>query len=426
MHDLGDYILKLTMVVATAWIVQRFWGGFFEKKKSSILSIASWIAFCIFQALSQWNNFNINIGMTIINALLILSISIFGYEGKVKAKCFLLAAFYTVWSLFEIFTFFLLTSVSLEKERLNIMGMVISKILMIIFVYIVSMVWNKKSGEFVPINFYLFLLLVPAGSIYIAINEFYYRSISLYSMVTISILLLFNVVIFEIYIKMNEIFMYEKEKTVYAQQLNLISLNTVEQKKMMEEFHEEKHNLINELIVLKGGIENDDRETVIRNLDKIINNCNNVETISNSGNSTIDTVINFKYAVAREYGIAFKLRIFIPDELPIEQCDIGVILGNAIDNAIEAVRECNNKEKIIEISMGVKKEAWIMVIKNPYEHEIKKDRNGEIMSTKKENNRHGYGLKSIKKIAEVYHGEAITDIDESTFSLTVVLNFGDF
>ena len=88
---------------------------------------------------------------------------------------------------------------------------------------------------------------------------------------------------------------------------------------------------------------------LIKNLNKIINNCHYVEAVSNSGNSTVDAIINFKYAVAREYGIEFCFNIFIPEELPIEQCDIGVVLGNAIDNAIEAVRECKNKEKIIPI-----------------------------------------------------------------------------
>lgn len=151
-----------------------------------------------------------------------------------------------------------------------------------------------------------------------------------------------------------------------------------------------------------------------------------METVSHSGNTVVDAIINFKYAVAKEYEIDFCLKTFIPDELPIEQCDLGIVLGNAIDNAIEAVKKCKNKEKIIEISMGVKKEAWVMVIKNPYEHKIKRDRAGRILSTKQEKNRHGYGLKSIMKIADEYQGEAVIDIKNHIFSLTVVLNFGRF
>lgn len=426
MHDLGTYILNLAMVMVAAWIVNRFWKSFFEKKKRSLLSVTVWIFYCIFQMLRQSNRGSINLMEIFIHILLILMIAILGYNCAGKKKYFLLLLFYSVWSLLEEFVFFLLNEMEGKQESLDVMGVVISNILMMILVYMVSMIRDEKNGEIIPNNFYLFMLLIPVGSIYIAINEFYSKDNSLSTMITISILLLFNVVIFEIYIKMNEMFMSEKEKTVYVQRLGIILGNTVEQEKIMEEFHEEKHNLINELIVLKGGIENDDKETVIRNLNKIINNCHNVEAVSNSGNSTVDAIINFKYAVAKEYGIEFRLKIFIPSELPIEQCDIGVVLGNAIDNAIEAVRRCKIKEKVIEISMGIKKVACVIVIKNPYESEIRRDKGGRILSTKTEKHRHGYGLKSIEKIAKEYQGEAIVDIMGSIFSLTIVMNLREF
>lgn len=75
--------------------------------------------------------------------------------------------------------------------------------------------------------------------------------------------------------------------------------------------------------------------------------------------------------------------------------------------------------------MGVKKEAWIIVIKNPYEKEIKRDRNGNILSTKTKEYRRGYGLKSIERIVEKYQGESIIDTENGRFSLTMVLNFGE-
>ena len=423
MLDVGVGILNIVMVITTMWIVNRFWGSFYEKKKRSIYILSAWVLLCTFQLISQNNNGDINIAMTIINTILIYIVAICGYKCKGKEKYFLLIIFCAVWALVEIFTFFLLNSIHINQENQQTIGIVISKLLMLILVYIVSMVWDKKYSEYKINNFYLYLLFIPIGSIFIAVNQFYSQSNKFLSAVAISILLLFNVVIFEIYIKMNEIFAYEKEKTVHAQQLDIMSYTILEQKKIMENFYEEKHNLINELIVLKGGIENGNKENAIKNLNKIINSCNYVETVSNSGNSTIDAIINFKYAIAKEYGIEVKLKIFIPEELPFQQNDLGIVIGNAIDNAIEAVKECKNKERFIEIAMGVKKEAWIMVIRNPYEHKIKRDRTGRILSTKKEEQGHGYGLKSIMRIADEYQGEVIMDDVNGIFSLSVILNF---
>ena len=425
MHNIGNGIINLAIALTAVWIVNRFWKSFFEKKRTSFISVAICVLYCAFQILFQCKRGNINLFLSFINAVLVLLMAICRYHCEGKRKYFLLFLYFSIGTLLEEFVFFLLRVLGVEQHNQYVECVVISNILMIIFVYVVSAMWNKVDGEMIPNKFYLFLLLIPVGSIYIAFNEFYDRNNRLSSTIIMSILLLFNVIIFEIYIKTSEVFMHEKERTVYAQQVGIISENTIEQKKMLEEFHEEKHNLINELAVLKGSIENDDKESAIRNLNKIIHNCSNEENVSNSGNSTVDAIINFKYTTAREYGIEFRLKVFIPKELPIEQCDIGVVLGNAIDNAIEAVKKCESSKKIIEISMGVKKEAWIIVIKNPFENEIKRDRNGRILSTKTKDYRLGYGLKSIGRIVEQYQGEVIIDTGNGKFALTMVLNFGE-
>lgn len=426
MNSIGNGTINLVIALTAVWIVDRFWKNFFEKKKLSFLSIATYILYCSFQLLLQYKRGDINLLLSFIDVVLILLMAICRYHCGGKRKFFLIILFYSVGTLLEVFVFFLVRLMQTDSYNQDIEGVVISNILMIIFVYAISVMWNKVDGEMLPSKFYLFLLLIPVGSIYIAVDEFYNRNSRLSSMIIMSILLLFNVIIFEIYVKISEVFMHEKERTVYAQQVGIISENMIEQKKMLEEFRVEKHNLINELAVLKGSIENDDKESVIRNLNKIIHNCSNEENVSNSGNSTVDAIINFKYATAREYGVDFRLKVFIPNELPIEQCDIGVILGNAIDNAIEAAKKCRNSKKVIDISMGVKKEAWIIIIKNPFEGVLKRDRNGKILSTKTNEYRRGYGLKSIERIVEKYQGEIIIDTENGRFSVTMVLNFGEF
>ncbi|MDE7322417.1 MAG: GHKL domain-containing protein [Lachnospiraceae bacterium] len=423
---MGRVILNAVMVMATMWIVRRFWGSFFEKKKLSVRFAAAWTFFCIFQMYVQMNEGNGNVWMTICNVVLILLIAVSGYHCAGKQKYFLLVMLSAVWALTELLVFFILNIISDRPEGLDAAGAVISELLVIMFIYAVSSYRSRQKGELVPNNFYFYLLSFPVGSIYIAVNVFYTKAHTFSLVCTIIILLVFNMMIFELYIKMNAIFMYECDNAVYAQQVEIISGNTAEQKKIMQEFYREKHDLVNELVSLKGCIAERDVEGLSKNLDMIIQNYERTEKISDSGNSTVDALINFKYAVASEYGIKFRLKIFIPNELPIDICDIGVVLGNAIDNAIEAVKECRSSDKVIEISMGVKKESWIIVIKNPCEHEVKRDRTGMLMSTKQDKQRHGYGLKSIQKIADKYQGEAIAESRDGIFSLIIVLNFREF
>lgn len=429
MFNLGYYILDLTMVVATLWIVKKFLDSSLEAKKISILSVIAWLIFGAFQVFVEFYSGTASIWMTIINIILVLAISISNYEKKGKEKLFIVISFYAVWSIVEMFVFFCVNSMPIGYQESDLIGEVISKILMIIGTYLFSILGVKKNNEFIPAKYYFVILFIPIGSIYIAVNEFYskinYHN-TILSMITFSILLIFNIIIFEIYSKLAENFMFEKEKTVYAQQMDIISRSTEEQKKIMENFYEEKHNLINELVALKNSVENSDSINVIENINRIINVCDINEEFCNCGNNVVDALINFKYAVAKEQGIKFNLKIFIPEILTINQCDIGIVLGNAIDNAIEAVRQCKLTEKVIYISMGIKKEALVLVVKNPYEHCIKKDKNGNLLSTKEEVSRHGYGVNSIKRVAERYHGEVFIDTQNNIFAMTVIMNLGEF
>ena len=427
MYSIESLILYGTMVVAALWIVNRYLRTFSDRR-NNFLSIGAWILFAVFQMYVQINSGVASIWTTIIAICLVILISLFGYDGGKKSILEVLLL-YVVWLLIEIMISFFVNMLPLEENHSNMAGNVISKIVMIIGVNVFSIMWKRPDNNFIPTKYYLGLLLVPIGSIYIAVTDFY--SIKevhdvLPSMMTFSILLLFNIVVLEIYSKISENYIMEKEKAIYAQQMNIMAINTEEQKKVMENFHREKHDWINELIVLKSEIEHENQDIVIKKIDKIIQNCQSGETICDTGNKCIDALINVKYATAKEKGIDFATKIYIPEELPIDQCDIGIALGNTLDNAIEAAEKIHSDVKKIEIIMGIKKEALVLVVKNPFEGSLKKDKNGNLLSTKEEFSKHGYGINSIVKVAEKYSGDVLIEEEEGKFVITVTMNLKEF
>lgn len=422
MFEISDLILNVVMVIVTLWIVNRFWSSFYAKKDNNALSITAWVILAAFLFYFESSRGNLRLGGTAIITALILCIAIFGFHSKGKSKYFLIVIFVTVQTLVEMIVFFIINDMDIERSKINTMGAVICKILMIVVAYIIPSLLNNKGTTTFSNKYHVQILLLPIGSMTLAVMGFYSFGNVYLSMIATSILLMFNVIVFDIYVKLDKAFSYENAKTVYTQHIEIISKSTEEQKKMLEEFHQEKHDLVNALIVLKSGMENNDRESVIRNLNILINRNKNSDNISSSGNDTIDTLINYKYNVAKEYGINFLLKIYIPEELPIEQCDLGVVLGNTLDNAIEATKDCKDSEKTIEIFMGIKKEAWVMLIRNPYEHKLIEDRTGNLISTKQDKKRHGFGLKSVKRIVENYNGEVMTDVTSNMFSVITVMN----
>jgi len=421
MYNVGNLIFDATMVVATLWIVNKYL-GIFNKKRQNIMSVSIWILFAIFQVYVQINSGIASIWTTIISIGLVILISLFGYTNKGKKSILEVCFLYVVWVLIEIMISFCVNLLPLDENHSVMAGNIISKIIMIIGVYVFSIMWEKTDNNFIPARYYVGLLFVPIGSIYIAVNEFY--SINnmkevLPSMVTFSILLLFNIIILEIYSKISENFIMEKEKAIYTQQINIMAINTEEQKKVMENFHREKHDWINELIALKNEIEYENKDVVLQNIDRIIQNCQFGEAISDTGNKCIDALINVKYTTAKEKGIDFILKIFIPEELPINQCDMGIVLGNILDNAIEATEKCNSSAKKIEIIMGIKKEALVLVVKNPLAGSLKRNKDGKLLSTKEDSKRHGYGINSVIKVARKYNGDVIIEEEGGEFVITL-------
>lgn len=429
MYNIGNLIFDGTMIVATLWIVNKYLKIFNKKKPANILSFSMWILFVIFQVYVQINSGIASIWTTIISICLVILISLFGYVDRGKKNILEVCSLYVVWVLVEIIISFCVNMLPVEEKYSNMAGNIISKIIMIIGVHLFSIIWKKTDNNLIPSGYYIGLLFVPIGSIYIAVNEFYsIKDIKevLPSMITFSILLLFNIIILEIYSKISENFIMEKEKAIYTQQMNIMAINTEEQKKVMENFHREKHDWINELIVLKNAIEYENKAVVLQNIDEIIQNCQSGEIVSDTGNKCIDALINTKYATAKAKGIDFILKIFIPEELPINQCDIGIVLGNILDNAIEATEKCSSYEKKIEIAMGIKKEALVMVVKNPLSGSLKRNKDGKLLSTKEDSKKHGYGINSIIKVAKKYNGDVIIEDEDGEFIITVTMNLENF
>jgi hypothetical protein len=417
------------MVIVAVWIIDRFLGIFLQKKKQTVLSVTLWAVFMIFQFFLEMHVGTASVWNTLINISMIFLISITSYHQDKKFNLYIVMLLWVVWALLEMLVFYCMGMLPMERQDTHMAGAAISKILMIITVYLLSVYWKKKNNKFIPVSYDMVLLLIPAGSMYIAVNEFtasQHGNSIIAPLVTFSILLCINVIVFEIYAKLAENFMLENEKTVYEQQLYMISRNTEEQKKMMEGFREERHNFINKLIVLKDDMEHREKERALEELNRLMQELPGKSIISNCGNSTVDALINFKNITAEKAGVAFRLKIFIPANLPINQCDLGVVMGNALDNAIEAAEQYDGTDKFVEIIMGVKKEALVLTIKNPFCNEIRKDKQGNLLSTKSDGNRHGYGVKSIRRVAEKYNGEVLIETEKQLFLMTVIMNLEQF
>jgi len=105
--------------------------------------------------------------------------------------------------------------------------------------------------------------------------------------------------------------------------------------------------------------------------------------------------------------------------IKILSTDLAIILGNALDNAIEACSKLNNKEKIIQLFIQPQNETIIITVKNPVIEDID---TLNFTSTKPYSKWHGYGIISMKEIAAKYGGNIALTCTNHLFTVSAILN----
>ena len=193
------------------------------------------------------------------------------------------------------------------------------------------------------------------------------------------------------------------------------SLN--ESTKSLREF---KHNYKNMLIALDIYLNNNDIESAkdfIQKSNVIISEPNKY----NTGNYILDALLSDKSKVAEKHNTTIIFKGVI-NKNEIDNIDLCIIFGNAIDNAIEACQKFSfDIKKEINIVIKHLNHFMIIIITNPVTSQIQ-IKNNDINSTKDDSKNHGFGIKSIKKIIDKYSGELeITNIN-NIFTLKVYLS----
>lgn len=362
----------------------------------------------------------------LLNVVLIFLVSAVGYLGNVWVKLLYIVLICVIGALIEMVTYFcLLFLLPSHTAAFHLFGSVISKMLSIILIILLNMKLGKYSRKRLPQKYIAVMLLIPIADIFIAYNIFFLdnETGSIRSTLSLTLLLFINCFVFEICQKLYESMEVEHENAIFVQQLELIKKHSEEQKEIYERQKEFRHNLKNYCIGLRVSIEHDEKEEALRMLDKIVVQGEPTgENFIDTGNDLIDTLVNYKYAVAKKYGIDVTADILVPDAISKVDCgDLSVILGNLIDNAIEAAKECERDKRIV-ISMGVTRGELVIDICNTYDKEPKTDRQGNFLTGKEDRGNHGFGIKSVQKAVKKYDGNVLFQTKEGIFEATVIIN----
>lgn len=194
-----------------------------------------------------------------------------------------------------------------------------------------------------------------------------------------------------------------------------------------------KHDMKNTLAVIMqlAGREEAELQTYLSELNQ---NFDNLEFQFKTGNTVVDTLLNMKYHEAIRIIPDIRIdaeRLLFSDEMHIQSYDIGVMIGNALDNAMEACRKLKAEdpeaETFIRLTSFQKGKMIFIEVENSFNGRVVKKKQSEFPVTDKTDKReHGIGLLNIKHTAEKYHGAVDWSVDGKVFTLSVMMKNGNY
>lgn len=279
---------------------------------------------------------------------------------------------------------------------------------------------NLNSNSPIPHTFSIIAILVPCVSVLFEILLFMQKNVSdlVYALSLICVVSL-NFLLIYLYDSISKLFdkkieteMAKQETKYYHKQAELIQNNSQEIKQL-------RHDMKNYTIALSELIKNNENEKALKYISLVSGILEPAKIYCNTGILSIDSIVNYKFTRAEEIGISVDSEITIPNNLNLNSNDLVAILGNLLDNAIEASSKAENK--YIKFRTSYDRGTVLIVLTNSYNGELNFE--GKSYKTTKEDNKaiHGIGLKSIKSAVEKYNGAMKVTHTDTEFSVRILL-----
>lgn len=422
-----DIIVALFNAVTSFFTANYFFSTFSTRnKKNSLYTLLAFIVF-IFYPLFTTNAY---INMVVLaSCVFVISLS---YEFKLYNKIlftFLFLALNVVVEIIAVIIITYLFSVDAATAMSGVFviyGALFTKFVCIILFYLIGTIKRKiLIGQFKTTWISIYVLPVATFFVTYALyramfyyeNDVFLKNLSLASLV---LLIISNMLIFKLVDNIRDAVMNENrlivaEELVRQQEKQyrlLLENNDV----IVKLRHDHKNFVVGLLAILRDNSQNENLR-LIDLLEEELRLINKSSYDNVCGDSVLDSIINFKILEAKDKSININFNHRNLQNIGIWGVDLAILIGNALDNAIEAVDKLENKNEAIELSVYGKGSQTIITIMN----KVCEDIDVENLQSKK-GMLHGYGVMNMKLIVAKYDGTITFSCEKKIFTTIIILN----
>ncbi|NLY70759.1 MAG: GHKL domain-containing protein [Clostridiales bacterium] len=420
--NLYGLVYILTNVFST-YTIYLFMKVFFETRRTKVN--IEFLSYVLYSLAITFIYLFINIPIVLLFSNLIAFILLtFNYESTVKKRILSALLIYLVLLCVEmivaLFTGYFEFPVFAENYYSSIYGLILCRILSYVVVLLLNNFKNIRKGESVPNLNWLCIIFIPASSLYIILLLFQAKGLTIGQVIaSIVLLLLINFGTFYLYDvitaamadRIQSMMILEQNK-YYDRQLEIM-------KSSLKATSTIRHDIRNHIFSIRSLIQSGETEETLDYIANIADGLENCKHYARSGNTIIDSILNFKCQEAEQLGIEIRNDLSIPEKLDIPSFDLTIILGNLLDNAIYAASKIE-KDPYIDVKAKYDKGRLLIQVHNPFDGEIIEEK-GKLLTTKKDKKRHGIGLINIENVLKKYDGTMDINYEDNIFSVTILM-----
>ena len=270
------------------------------------------------------------------------------------------------------------------------------------------------------LKWFIFILIPIFSMIGISILSFLEDSLNKVETImmvsVIGIFLIINILYLYIYDVIVDRYHKKNENIILNKQIEYYNNQYVQVENNINEIRQIKHDLKFKLINI---LQNQDIEMAKKEISALIDETNMMDYVSYTSYHGIDSILNYEVNRAKLQNIEINVKTTVYKDVNIDSKFLCVILGNAIDNAIEANENITNK--YIDITILSENNGLYISVKNPYIGTITPKELKENYTSKQNSANHGFGLKSIRDIANKLGGTVKINTDNNIFTLEILI-----
>ncbi len=207
------------------------------------------------------------------------------------------------------------------------------------------------------------------------------------------------------------------DKRIARFQSELIEKQVREIENMYRQIRGWRHDYRNHIQNMKIQLAEKNYPGLDSYLGQLAEDLDTVDTVIKTGNVMADAILNSKLNEAKKLNISLNVKANIPNDLPISDVELCSVLGNMLDNAIEACSKLPVEERFIRIYIGQIKGQFYLSVQNSA-GKLRKEK-GYYLSTKE--GEHGFGLFRIDRVAKKYGVYVNRQNEEGVFAAEIMI-----